>query len=66
VSHRHGKQLSAAGRALMTERDKIIEMLAKVDDHFALGLYKKVYHVTDKEIAEKKKTMKPHEKAKKA
>jgi hypothetical protein len=50
----------------MTEKDKIIEMLAKVDDHFALAVYKKVYHVTDKEIGEKKKTMKPHEKAKKA
>ncbi len=66
MSHRHGKKLSAAGRELMTERDKIIEMLAKVDDHFALDLYKKVYHVTDKEIAEKKKTMKPRGKAKKA
>jgi hypothetical protein len=65
VSHRHGK-ISWAGRDLMTERDKIIEMLAKVDDHFALGIYKKVYYITDKEIAEKKKTMKPHEKAKKA
>jgi hypothetical protein len=50
----------------MTERDKIIEMLSKVDDHFSLGIYKKVYYITDKEIAEKKKTMKPHEKAKKA
>jgi hypothetical protein len=50
----------------MTERDKIIEMLAKVNDHFALSVYKKVYYITDKEIIEKKKTMKPHEKAKKA
>jgi hypothetical protein len=50
----------------MAERDKIIEMLAKVDDHFALDVYKKVYHITDKEIAEKKKTMNPHEKGEKA
>jgi hypothetical protein len=50
----------------MTERDKIIEMLAKVDDHFALGVWKKVYSITDKEIAEKKRTMKPHGAEKKA
>jgi hypothetical protein len=66
VSHNNGKRPSTAGRELMTERDKIIEMLAKVDDHFALSVYKKVYHVTDKEVVEKKKTMKAHEKAKKA
>ena len=41
----------------MTESDKIIEMLAKVDDHFALGAYKKVYQVTDREIADKKKML---------
>jgi hypothetical protein len=66
VPHRHGKRIFAAGRALMTERDKVIEMLAKVDDHFGLRIYKKVYYITDKEIAEKKKTMKPDEKTKKA
>ncbi len=44
----------------MADKDKIIEMLAKVDDHFALRIYKKVYHVTDREIEEKKKTLKAH------
>jgi hypothetical protein len=44
----------------MAERDKIIEMLAKVDDHFGLKIYKKVYHVTDKEIEDKRRTLKPH------
>jgi hypothetical protein len=58
--------MSATRRVVMAERDKMIEMLAKVDDHFALGVYKKIYHITDREIAEKKKTLKPHEKAKKA
>lgn len=44
----------------MAEKDKIIEMLAKVDDHFTLSVYKKVYRVTDKQIEEKKKTLKAH------
>ncbi len=42
----------------MEERDKIIEMLAKVADHFATNTYKKVYKITDKEIEEKKKAIK--------
>jgi len=44
----------------MAEKDKIIEMLAKVDDHFALSVYKKIYRVTDREIEEKKNTLKAH------
>ena len=42
----------------MEDRDKIIEMLARVNDHFSLNTYKKVYRITDKEIEEKKKTLK--------
>lgn len=42
----------------MEERDKIIEMLAKVRDHFSLNTYKKVFQITDQEIEEKKKTLK--------
>ena len=42
----------------MEDRDKIIEMLAKVRDNFSLNTYKKVYQITDKEIEEKKKTLK--------
>jgi hypothetical protein len=60
VSHGQGKKLFSTGRALMAEKDKIIEMLAKVDDHFGLKIYKKVYHVTDKEIEDKRRTLKPH------
>ena len=41
----------------MEDRDKIIEMLAKVEDHFSLNTYKKVYQITDKEIEEKKKAL---------
>jgi hypothetical protein len=42
----------------MENRDTIIEMLAKVDDHFSLNTYKKVYQITDEEIEEKKKALK--------
>ena len=40
----------------MEERDKIVEMLAKVDDNFSLNTYKKVYQITDSEIEEKKRS----------
>ncbi len=42
----------------MEDRDKIVEMLAKVDDRFSLKTYKKVYQITDGEIEEKKKALK--------
>ena len=42
----------------MEDRDKIIEMLAKVRDNFSLNTYKKVYQITDQEIEEKKKALK--------
>ena len=41
----------------MEDRDKVIEMLAKVRDNFSLNTYKKVYHITDKEIEEKQKAL---------
>ena len=42
----------------MENRDKIVEMLSKVQDHFSLNTYKKVYQITDREIEEKKKNLK--------
>ena len=42
----------------MEDRDKVIEMLAKVNDNFSLNTYKKVYQITEKEIEEKKKALK--------
>ena len=42
----------------MEDRDKVIEMLAKVRDNFSLNTYKKVYQITDQEIEEKKKNLK--------
>jgi hypothetical protein len=42
----------------MEDRDKVIEMLAKVNDNFSLKTYKKVYQITEKEIEEKKKALK--------
>jgi hypothetical protein len=42
----------------MEDRDKIIGMLAKVNDRFSLSTYKKVYKITDREIEEKKKALK--------
>jgi hypothetical protein len=42
----------------MEDRDKVIEMLAKVRDNFSLNTYKKVYQITDKEIEEKQKALK--------
>ena len=44
----------------MEDRDKVIQMLAKVDDHFALDVYKRIYQITEKEIEEKRKAIKPH------
>jgi hypothetical protein len=41
----------------MEDRDKVIEMLAKVRDNFSLNTYKKVYQITDQEIEEKKKAL---------
>ncbi len=41
----------------MEDRDKVIEMLAKVRDNFSLNTYKKVYQITDKEIEEKQKAL---------
>ena len=44
----------------MDDRDEVIQMLAKVDDHFALGVYKRIYQISEKEIEEKKKAIKLH------
>jgi hypothetical protein len=48
----------------MEDREKIIEMLARVHDNFSLNTYKKVYQITEKEIEEKKKALKAKEEKK--
>jgi hypothetical protein len=53
-----GRKISRHKEIYMEDRDKIIEMLAKVKDHFSLNTYKKVYQITDREIEEKKKVLK--------
>ena len=53
-----GRKLIQIEEVLMEDRDKIIEMLAKVRDNFSLNTYKKVYQITDQEIEEKKKNLK--------
>jgi hypothetical protein len=53
-----GRKISRHKEIYMEDRDKIIEMLAKVKDHFSLNTYKKVYQITDREIEEKKKALK--------
>lgn len=44
------------------DREKILEMLTKVDDQFSLSIYKKVYGIGDKEIEDKKEELKETEK----
>ena len=39
----------------MKDREQILEMLTKVKDQFSLSIYKKVYHISDAEIAKKEK-----------
>ena len=46
----------------MKDREQILEMLAKVKDQFSLSIYKKVYNISDAEIAEKRKTLNQHDK----
>lgn len=38
-----------------TDREQIIDMLTKVEDKFTLSIYKKVYNISDKEIANRRK-----------
>jgi hypothetical protein len=52
-----GRKLFQIEEVFMEDRDKVIEMLARVHDNFSLNTYKKVYHITDKEIEEKKKAL---------
>jgi len=40
-----------------TDREQIIEMLTQVEDKFALSIYKKVYNISDEEIANRRKTL---------
>ena len=44
----------------MKDREQILEMLTKVKDQFSLSIYKKVYNISDTEIAEKRKILKEH------
>jgi len=53
-----GRKFFQIEEVYMEDRDKVIEMLAKVRDNFSLNMYKKVYHITDKEIEEKQKALK--------
>jgi hypothetical protein len=41
----------------MKDREQILEMLAKVQDQFSLSIYKKVYNITDVELAEKRRML---------
>jgi hypothetical protein len=38
----------------MMDRDKILEMLAKIDDQFSISILKKVYNINDRELVAKK------------
>jgi hypothetical protein len=53
-----GRKLFQIEEVFMEDRDKVIEMLAKVRDNFSLNTYKKVYQITDQEIEEKQKALK--------
>ena len=33
------------------DRDKILETVAKMDDQFSKSIYKKTYHIDDRELA---------------
>ena len=44
----------------MKDREQILEMLTKVKDQFSLSIYKKVYHISDIEIAEKRRMLNRH------
>jgi hypothetical protein len=39
------------------DREQILEMLTKVQDQFSLSIYKKVYNISDEEIAEKRRML---------
>jgi len=41
----------------MKDREQILEMLTKVKDQFSLSIYKKVYNISDIEIAEKRRML---------
>ena len=38
----------------MKDREQILNMLARVQDQFSLSIYKKVFKISDAEIAEKR------------
>jgi hypothetical protein len=42
----------------MDEREKILEMLTRIDDQFTLKIYKRAYHIDDWEIIKKRKELK--------
>ena len=44
----------------MKDREQIMEMLTKVQDQFSLSIYKKVYQISDREIAEKRRMLNQH------
>ena len=46
----------------MKDREQILEMLVKVKDPFSLSIYKRVYNISDAEIAEKRETLNQHDK----
>ena len=45
---------------MMKDREQILEMLTKVQDQFSLSIYKKVYQISDEEIAEKRRMLNQH------
>ena len=45
---------------MMKDREQILEMLTKVQDQFSLSIYKKVYKISDEEIAEKRRMLNQH------
>lgn len=44
----------------MKDREQILEMLTKVQDQFSLSIYKKVYQISNGEIAEKRRMLNQH------
>jgi hypothetical protein len=45
---------------VMKDREQILEMLTKVQDQFSLSIYKKVYQISDEEIAQTRRMLNQH------
>ena len=52
IDGRRGQNSPAAGRS--GDRDRIIEMMAGLDDRSSLAEYKRAYHISEDEIIEKR------------